>query len=268
MASTDIFQFDYKNLFIQKNGFDDEISDMQFVHVDLLNKFNIRNKKYFMNVIGDSNSPLPLQGIPIKVFRDIYISNDYIVLKLYEVEPIMGREWIGICDNATAKWFNFFNDDAWACTSDPYLYINKANIDLTVYEGMELYGNIVAKINNITGISDIQIQCKYERINQESQSTSNYGFINLNKLKQALSVSDFQFSEENTCININTNGISIDVYCMGYTGFIASTSDNVITISRYHQKGNNASGAWATNSEVFNSTFIYDVQLNNVKLIK
>lgn len=268
MASTDIFQFEYKNHFIQKNGFDDEISDMQFVHVDLLNKFNIRNKKYFMNVIGDSNSPLPLQGIPIKVFRDIYISNDYIVLKLYEVEPIMGREWIGICDNATAKWFNFFNDDAWACTSDPYLYINKANIDLTVYEGMELYGDIIAKINNITGVSDIHIKCKYERINPQSQQSGSYGFINLNKLKQALGVSDFQFSKENTCININTNGVSLDVHYMGYTGFITYTDDNVLTISRYHQKGNNASGAWATSSEVFNSTFIYDVQLNNVKLIK
>ena len=268
MASTDIFQFEYKNHFIQKNGFDDDISNMQFVHTDLLNKFNIHNKKYFMNVIGDSNSPLPLQGIPIKVFRDIYISDNYIVLKLYEVEPIMGREWIGICDKATATWFNFFNENTWACISDPYIYINKANVDLTVYEGMELYGNIVAKINNITGISDIQIQCKYERINQESQSTSNYGFINLNKLKQALSVSDFKFSKENTCININTNGISIDVYRMGYTGFIASTSNNTLTISRYHQKENNASGAWATDSDVFNSTFIYDVHLSKVKLIK
>lgn len=159
------------------------------LHIDYKVYGKLYNKKVFLDVVGDNESPKELQGIRYKAFRTVSMVNNEIKVEMAEQYPIAGRIWVAhgtLNASETFDWLLFLNNDYWVNIVDPVFARVSTLCDLTVYEGMELYGNVFAKINAITAFADIHIHCKYNRTNTESTSTGSFEFISIPKLMNAL----------------------------------------------------------------------------------
>lgn len=242
------------------------------LHISYVTDGSLYNRKIFLDVVGDIESPAPLRATRYRAFRTVHMIKNEIAIEMIEQAPQAGRIWLatGTLDNSGKfTWIQRLNGDYWLCLTDPYFYKQSMPVDLSCYEGIELYGTVYAIINAANNTADLNIKCKFDRVNYASQSSGSYNFINCSKLRNSIGGYSLQFPGNiSTMVNIE-NWLYSDAtnWIFGYTGLtVAYNAENdSLYIGRYHDINNMSWGAYPTSqSAIYNSDYVFNITIHNI----
>lgn len=290
MASSDqmIFSHNY-NEYSYQQGWDNVFLSPLYVNCWPDKLVYKNNSNMFIDVDSDKLSPdnkyaIPaeLKGTKFKAFREVKICpGKYILVTMHEIEPVCGRQWVGVCDcenvindeDAFYDWKCWFcknkdKSDAleyrWVNLTDPYYYITKSPVMLQAYEGIDVWAQINAKLNLITKKAELNIDVGFIRINDQSRSSSSFNLIDYRAFCDSIYVKDIDWNMGDTTVFIDQKIPTNLNEIMGYSGLHCTCHSNTIGVGRCHDPNNlNTYGGWPTSkTEIFSTNNVIHIQVH------
>lgn len=281
MPSTERLIFNHNfNEYRYQEGWSDSLYSELHINPYPGELVNINNSNMFLNVTGTGEAPAPLVGVAYKAFREIkIIENKYVWLTLYEIEPVIGRQWLCICDlqkaitNVNDAWISHFckNKDKsdhfqyrWINLTDPYIYISKTPIMAPAYEGIDAWVQISGKLNVITRTAELNLDIGFVRVNSQSQSSRSFDLVDYRTFCDAIWVQDIDWDMSDTTIWIDQKTPTNLNEMMGYSGLHSNCHNSAISIGRCHDPNNLATyGSWPTSrNEIFSTNNVIHIQVH------